>query len=297
MKFIGPLDVILVILVVLASCDKDPQTGIGNEPEEGSWLIYSPLKWTHDGEPITGTFCKIYSDGANEDLKYMCLDFADRMFGEIMGLFQVKDFGQFILPPENTRINVYINTTHEENIAYAYWGTIFITVRTPDLNESLYEYLFKHELTHELEFMSEGTVNLGTPVWFRESLAIYCGGGFNRITTVEDLDDWILENEDSDGQGNPLLIREWSDFPADADIDRYYWYAFDLVMRYLLDPRGLDMKYTNVLGLFYDIRDGDSFDNSFRKNFNIELEVFENEFFSMIREYLIRINSSGLNFE
>jgi hypothetical protein len=213
------------------------------------------------------------------------------MFGEIMALFQLEDFGQLILPPENTRINVYINTSHAENIAYAYWGTIFITVRTPELNEKLYEYLFKHEFVHEFEFLIEGATNLGTPVWFRESIAIYCGGGFYRIMTVEDLDAWILENENNAGQGNPLMIREWSDFPPAADIDRYYWYAFDLVMRYLLDPLGLNKDYPDVLHLFQDIRDGESFDTSFQKNFGIGLEVFENDFYSMIREYLTKLNS------
>jgi hypothetical protein len=266
MKYTRKMAVLMTFLLLCINCSDDNTMEPESEYDEGSWWIYSPLRWTHDGEPMAGQYCKVYTDAASESLKRQCIEFADRMFGEIMQLFQVNELYQMILPKENDRINVYINTSHEENIAYAYWGTIFITVRSQVLNEKLYEYLFKHELTHEFEFLVEGKVNLGTPVWFRESIAIYCGGGFNRINTEADLDRWITENKGLPGQGNPILIRDWSDFPDGADIDRYYWYGFDIVMRYLLDPLGQ------------------------RDNFGIETETFEQEFYCMIRGYLNRIN-------
>ena len=82
---------------------------------------------------------------------------------------------------------------HEENIAAAYWGSIFITIRSANVDLNRYSYLFKHELTHVFEFLIEGNVNLGTEIWFSEGIAIYGGGGLNGITSIADLDKWIAK--------------------------------------------------------------------------------------------------------
>ena len=287
MVYFRPLIICLAVVLIISCSEDEKQDVPPVDTEDGSWVIYSPLKWGHDGYPVTGNYCKVYSDEASMDLKLQCLDFADSMFGEVLAQFNFDNMGDLILPPENDKINVYINAGHPENIAYAYWGTIFITVRTTVINTSMYEYLFKHELTHEFEFMIEGTVNLGTDVWFRESIAIYAGGGFNRINTIEDLEEWISANEDFPGQGNPVMIHAWEDFPEGSDIDGYYWYAFDITMRYLLDPMGLNKSCQDVLSLFYDIRAGVTFEIAFQNNFGIGLKTFEEEFYDRIRNYLI----------
>ena len=282
---------VLILIFVLASCEDEDQINPNNETEkeEGSWLKYSTIDWTHDGNPISGTYCKIYSDGASQTLKLQCLEFADIMFEDILNQFSFDNFGDFKLPPENDKINVYINTEHADNIASAYWGTIFITIRTTELNTNLYEYLFKHELTHEFEFLIEGTVNLGTDVWFREAIAIYCGGGFNYINTVDDLEDWIKANENYPGQGNPIMIHKWEDFTDGSDITGYYCNVFDITMKYLLDPKGLNKSYNDVLNLFYEIREGNSFDTAFQNNFGLSLTIFEVEFYDRIRAYLLAL--------
>ena len=276
----------LLLFLVLTSCSDEIEENSPIEIEEGSWVKYSPIKWTHDGNPIGGTFCKVYSDGASEALKLQCLEFADEMFGEILTQFSFKDLEDLRLPPENDKINVYINTGHEDNGAYAYWGTIIITIRTSELNTSRYEYLFKHELTHEFEFLIEGTVNLGTDVWFREAIAIYCGGGFDYINTVDDLEDWIKANDNFPGKGNPIMIHVWEDFPEGSDITGYYCNVFDISMKYLLDPLGLNKSFQDVLNVFYKIRDGDSFNAAFQNNFGLSLQVFEDEFYDRIKAYL-----------
>ena len=289
MKTIKLVVIILTFLIILIGCEENDGINPNNETEkeEGSWLIYSPIDWTHDGNPISGKYCKIYSDGAGQTLKLQCLEFADLMFEDILNQFSFNNFGDFILPPENDKINVYINTEHADNIAYAYWGTIFITIRTTELNADFYEYFFKHELTHEFEFLIEGTVNLGTDFWFREAIAIYCGGGFNFINTVDDLEDWIIANENYPGQGNPIMIHDWEDFPEGADITGYYCEVFDITMKYLLDPKGLNKSYNDVLNVFYEIREGNTFDNAFQNNFGLSLAVFEVEFYDRIRAYLL----------
>jgi len=57
-------------------------------------------------------------------------------------------------------------------------------------------------------------------------------------------------------------------------------------MRYLLDKRGMGRSFSDVLNLFYDMRDRISFPVSFRNNFGISLVDFENEFYDRMRAYL-----------
>lgn len=284
--------ILFLLLLVFTKCEDQKEDQPVPETEEGSWVIYSPLKWTHDGYPITGTFCKVYSDGASYSLKQQCLEFSDRMFIDVLNQFSFDKYDDLQFPPENkSRINVYIDTDHGVNVAYAYWGTIFIAIKTPSLDTSRYDYLFKHELTHEFEFLIEGQCNLGTDVWFREAIAIYCGGGFDYIQTVEDIENWIQENEDYPGKGNPIMIHVWDDFPEGADITGYYCKVFDITMKYLLDPVGLNKSIQDVLSLFYDVRNGSSFGDAFENNFGLSLEIFEEEYYDRITAYLEALNS------
>ena len=286
---ISLLSILLFWLLAFAGCEDESEKDINppDEIEEGSWIIYSTYKWTHDGDPLSGTLFKVYSDGASYPLKLQCLDLADRMFQEILAQFSFDDLDELKLPPENnSKINVYINTNHEVNIAAAFWGTIFITIKTPEPDTSIYNYLFKHELTHEFEFLIEEYWNLGTDVWFREAIAIYCGGGFDFIKTVSDLEDWINENENYPGKGNPIMIHVWEDFPEGSDITGYYCNVFDITMKYLLDPKGLNKSMQDVLNVFYAIRDGISFSDAFEINFGLTLEVFEEEYYDRISAYL-----------
>ncbi len=286
MKKYQGLAVILILLLVSYQCDEEKGTDSPTQTEEGSWMKYSILKWTHDGNPISGKFCKVYSDGASDILKSQCLVFADKVFEKVLNLFAFQEMEDLRLPPENDKINVYINTRHEENIACAYWGTIFITIRTPELDTSWYEYLFKHELTHEFEFLIEGKVNLGTEVWFHEAIAIYCGGWrYNCIRTVGDIEDWISQNEDFVGKGNPIMIHVREDFPEGSDITGYNK-VFDLTMKYLLDSRGLCKSLQDVLDVFYDMREGILFETSFQNHFGLSIKTFENEYYQRMREYL-----------
>ena len=113
--------------------------------------------------------------------------------------------------------------------------------------------------------------------------------GFNYINTVDDLEDWIKANENYPGQGNPIMIHKWEDFPDGSDITGYYCEVFDITMKYLLDPKGLNKSYNDVLNLFYEIREGNSFDNAFQNNFGLSLTVFEVEFYDRIRAYLLSL--------
>ena len=198
------ISAILILLVFFSSCRDEP---LGVEPvviPEGSWVKYSPYKWSHDGDPYISKHCIIFSDGASKDLKMQAGQFADEKFAAILDMFEFRSEKDFRYPPGHNKIDIYLNLYHEERIAAAFWGTVIITLRSPADNINQYDYLFLHELTHAFEYLIEGTPELGTDVWFREGIAIYCGGGRDYIKNVNDLEAWILHNAQFPNLGNPI---------------------------------------------------------------------------------------------
>jgi hypothetical protein len=274
-----------LLLFSFLSCEKEPVEPPPPNTEEGSWTIYSPYDWSHDGYPYSSQYWVVYSDGASTFLKQKAGLFADQKFIQIMEMFDFTNEEDFRLPRQNEKMNLYINQTHDQDIAAAYWGTIFITIRTADFDTSHFAYLFEHEITHEFEFLIEGTVNLGTDVWFREGIAIYGGGGRNYIRNVSDLNRWISQNSHFPNGGNPISIHRWGDFPEGSDIPGYYM-VFDVVMKYILDENGLGRSLDDVLTVFYDMRNGMVFSTSFQNNFGISLSEFEAQIFDRLANYL-----------
>ena len=276
------------LLGLISGCEKEevtPNPQDSDQIEEGSWITYSPYKWTHDGKPYQSDYCKVFSDGASDEMKHVAGALADTKFLEVLQAFDFTHLDDLRFPTERKEIDVYINKNHPENIAAAYWGSIFITVRSSELDTNRYAYLFKHELTHTFEFLVEGTVNLAGEMWFTEGIAIVVGGGVNRINTPEDLELWITKNDQSPNKGNPITIKKWEDYPEGADKPGYAT-VFEVVMEYLLDTEGLNKSMQDVLNLFYDLRGKMSFEDSFEKNFGISVMVFEEEIFDRLRMYL-----------
>ena len=286
-QFIIRFICLLAILILLTRCTEEEIPGNGADPAsvvEGSWITFSPYKWAHDGTPYHVEYCTIFSDGASTELKKTAGILADDKFLGILGMFSFSDLDDLIYPTDRKTIDVYINTNHPENIAAAYWGSIFITVRATELDSARYAYLFKHELTHVFEFLVEGTVNLAADMWFTEGIAIYCGG-LNRIKTTEEIEQWIAKNEQSPNKGNPITIRRWEDYPAGADKPGYTT-VFEIVMKYLLDPEGLNHSIEDVLNVFYDLRELKPFNESFENNFGITVDTLEAEIFDRLIYYL-----------
>ena len=280
------LAVMLLLLIGCTEDDEPVEDPNNTQTETGSWVEYSPYKWTHDGHPYYSVHCTVFSDGASNEIKELAGKHADDKFFEILEMFDFTNLEDLIYPTNRKEIDVYINTNHPENIAAAYWGSIFITVRGQELDTARYAYLFKHELTHQFEFLVEGTVNLAADMWFTEGIAIYCAGGLNRINTIEDLERWISENEQSPNKGNPITIRKWEDYPENADKTGYYT-VFEIVVEYILDPMGHDKSLQDVLNVFYDLRELTPFEESFENNIGISVEDLELEIFDRLQEYML----------
>jgi hypothetical protein len=286
----------MLLLVVISSggCKKNPTSPLPPipEPEIGSWTIYTPYNWAHDGQLCRGTYCTVYSDEASEEMKQQMAEIADERFIQIMRFFDFHNVSDFIYPPGYSKIEIYINRNHPENIAWAYWNGFIITIRSSTISGHWYNYAVytaRHELTHNFEFLIEGRDVLGSDVWFREGIAVYVGcleyKGWQRIENLNQLESWISQNQNVPGQGNPIRIHQNEDFPPGANWHQYYQF-FELAMRYLLDDRGMGKAPKNVLRLFYDMREGIPFPASFQSHFGISLSDFENEFYDRMRTYL-----------
>jgi len=286
----------IVFIFGLFGCQKDPTSivtdqGPDQNPDyipEGAWVTCSPYKWTHDGEPYFGEYCIVYSDCCSFQFKQEVGQFADEKFVQILDLFEFEDRDDLLYPMEYSKVDVYVNRYHPERLAAAWWGTVIMTFSSENLLNR-HGYLFKHELTHVFQFLIEGHYNLSTPVWFTEAIAIYGGGGLWGIRDTDDLDQWIASNSNDTNQGNPICIEVWDDFPPGADITGYYYYVFDLTMRYFLDPNGLGKSIEDVLNLFYDLRNDVAFPTAFQSHFGLDVETFEDEYYERMREYLTRL--------
>ena len=282
----------LLIVFVSSGCKNNPASPSTPQPETGSWTIYTPYDWTHDGRPHQSTYFTIYSDAANDEMKQQLGEIADERFSQILRLFDFDNVSDFVYPPGYSKMEIYINRNHTEGINWAYWGGFIITIRSSEISGIWYRravYIVRHELTHVFEFLIEGRESLATEVWFKEGIAGYVAcvenTGWGTIRDLSELESWISQNQNLPGQGNPIKIHQHADYPDGADRHQYYR-LFELAMRYILDDNGMGRSYQDVLSLFYDLRDGISFPVSFEDHFGISVSDFEDEVFDRMRTYL-----------
>jgi hypothetical protein len=282
----------LLLVFVALGCEDDPAAPPAPDTTTGAWVEYTPFEWTHDGRPYESTYITVYSDAASDEMKQQVAQIADERFAQIMTLFDFDDIADFIYPPGYSKLEIYINRTHSENINWAYWNGFIFTIRSPEITGHWLNYTVytvRHELLHNFEFLIEGREVLGTEFWFKEGIATHVGcledTGWDTIRDLSELEAWIGQNETVPGGGNPIKIREASDFPPGADWHEYYR-VFELVVTYVLDEEGMGRSYQDVLNLFYDLRDGVSFPVSFESHFGIAVSDLEAEVFDRLRAYL-----------
>jgi hypothetical protein len=279
-----------LLLVSVFSCEEarhDTGDIAQRDTLPGSWVTWSPYKWDHDGYPLTGKYCKLYSDRVMREKRPELLEFCENTFARIMKEFQFTEDNLFSFPPGYSNIHIFLYLDKEPAIAAAFWGSVLIRVESETPDTSRLAYLLKHELTHAFEYLIEGKPELGTDVWFREGLAVFCGsnGSWNHLSTADDLEDWIVKNKESANRGNPISIHAWEDFPEGSDITGYYT-VFDIVIKYILDENGMGKSLDDFLNLFFDIRNDKTFSKAFETNFSVQLEVFEDEIFYNMKKWL-----------
>jgi hypothetical protein len=184
----------------------------------GSWTSHTPYQWTHDGKPLVGKNCIIYSDAAKEEAKLFISEKAEFSFTNLKDLLQVDDNNIFVFPSGTNKLDFYanrFNLEYQGGFAY-YGGALVISPDSPMYRplEGWCANQVRHEMMHEIEYLIEARPpSLMTDVWFREGLADYFAG--NRvITNVEKLNAWLAARITLPGAGNPVKIHNWNDFPS-----------------------------------------------------------------------------------
>ena len=85
----------VLLLLLIIGCENDPTGYQPKQIDDGSWIIYSPYDWSHDGQPYVCDYCIVYSDGASKTLKKKAGEFCDTKFLEILEMFNFNDQAVF----------------------------------------------------------------------------------------------------------------------------------------------------------------------------------------------------------
>jgi hypothetical protein len=259
----------------------------------GSWTAHTPYQWTHDGKPLIGVNCIVYSDAAKDESKLFIREKAENSFRELKELLQINNNDILIFPPGTDKIDFYanrFNLEYQGGFAY-YGGALVISPDSPMYRplEGWCANQVKHEMMHEIEYLLEARPpSLRTDVWFREGLADYYAGN-SIITDVDKLNAWLSSRINLPGAGNPVRIHTWNDLPSQVQQEKSLgsWYPmFELAVRYILDNKGYGKTMPDIKKLFLDLRSTNSFSLSFECMTGTTLENYENNFFNLIIPFL-----------
>ena len=99
--------ILFFALLAMLGCREDPVSSVPEQIAQGSWITYSPYKWTHDGKPYQSVNCIVYSDGASYEMKREVGLFADEKFIEIINLFNFQNMDDLRYPPGYDKVDEY----------------------------------------------------------------------------------------------------------------------------------------------------------------------------------------------
>jgi len=150
----------------------------------------------------------------------------------------------------------------------------------------------RHEMAHVFEFLliGEYAYRQSNTVWMREGFGNY-GARNHAIQTLEDMNNWRSERSSLPGGGNPIAIRVWADFPQDV-LDAgggatTQWYRmFELSVRYLLDPEGHGKTIQDLKNYYDDLCNGIPYHIAFESNFDLNMDDFQVNYWSLMEAYL-----------
>ncbi len=266
---------------------------------DGSWIRGLGLRLGHDGNPYHSDSFVVYSDFSSRDARRYVAERAEHAYGKLMTDLATGHF-EFDWRTAERTIDIFANKLQSAADGLAYdEGFVVRAWDAPgywwNANAQRYDQLITHELMHVLQGLLIGAEHpLNSPhVWYTEGIAVNREDGpqTGTILTRSQLERWRAEHSHLKGGGNPVSIRVWTDFPPEIlaleQTDSYYAY-FELAFRYLIDPAGLGRSLTDMKQIYFDIRSGMSFTDSFAQRSGMTVEFYEAEFFTLMSSYLSR---------
>lgn len=297
-KFIS---VCLAAILVFSQCDEEETQAKFSTKHRGTFSQGWPHLY-HDGEPYIGDNFIVYSEKSSQAWRKEVARMAEESRIDVMEHFGVTDEDFDFVPLQAADRKIHILTNYDQwNMAVAYRdGFVIRSKDGPNFggDHVRWHYVFQHELTHVVEFLLIGTPNRSnsSSVWMREGFGNY-GARNHRIQTVAELEAWQEKMKDVEGDGNPIDIIIWQDFPQsvlDANTTVEYYGFFELAIRYLLDEEhGNGTNIENLKAYFEDIGDGISYKNGLFKHFNIVHDDFRENYWTIMTEYLNKTEGLG----
>lgn len=281
-------------VILLSSCADE---------EEGDGLIYGG-SWTsgwpelgHDGERVESSRIIVFSNYATMETKEFVSERAEVALDFLLDSWQVSwDDFDFLSTYPKKKIHVFADHDQGVNGGLAYRDGIII--RSPGSPRYIqfgwttqqWEHTLRHELSHVMEFLLIGTPGFqqANTVWLREGGANY-GAGKHDVQLLSELLDWKEQMKDVPGEGNPIKIEVWQDFPQsviNSNTTINYYRFFELSTRYLCDPEGNGTSISNLKQHYEDLGAGKRLENSFEDNFGILLQDFEDNWWDLMEVYL-----------
>ncbi len=265
--------------------------------------------YTHDCNPYEGNHFTVYSDGSSQESKQLLAELAEDIFSGLVNSFKIHDIQADLNFTRGYTYYIYAEKYIPRPLAMGYRNGFYVAaidcavISDPyHRNPSFYNYLLRHELTHVFQFTLTGCPgNSECPdwlsVWFREGQAIYIGSHPTGIIieSLRDYRNWISVP----GRINPIDIYRWTDFP-DSDEGGHYYPMFGLAYSYLVDTTyGHGATMDDIRNMFQYMKEGMSSEKAFNAALGISVEWYKENFYSLMEEYLSKLekNRGGITNE
>ena len=303
---------VLPPLVSCGSDDPDPTEPGPTLDFSGTWNPATNFggPFGHDRHPFRSDNFLVFGASASQAARQHTSRVAEESLAEVLDLLSITT-GDFDFLPSYAESRIHVMAIGTEpfgnNTGFAYRdGMVVISTEAPQYSRfgfepSRYKRLLKHETTHVVEFLLIGDPRYpqASDVWWREGFAHYTSRPRpSMITTRAQVESWMVAHAALPGEGNPVAVHVWNDFPESVRTGGQtfsYYDMFELTVRYLLDPDGHGGTPEQVVALYDELGAGTSFAAAMSEVFGLELNAFEEDYWGIILPYLdtVEVSESG----
>jgi hypothetical protein len=261
----------------------------------GSWSIYTPYDWNHDGKPVKTKHFTIYSDNAATIEREKISRGLEIFLQELNQLLNINENDAKWYPTQTNPFTVFLNKSHPEvPFGFAYPRGMIIV--SPDakffrnLYPGYYGKFVTHELIHAIDMAITSDVPVPPPVWFREGFAQLCSGLSvnNKIQTIDQLNNTLEKLNLNKKDWTPLSIQQYLDYPKTVIVDKQegiYYPLFELAVEYLFTETQTGNNITDIIGFLERLSITNTFHEEFERMFGFTMETYEKEFYIKISEW------------
>jgi hypothetical protein len=282
-------------VLLLISCSKNTENKAEVNLHE-PWAMFTQYQWAHDGNSVSTEHFKIFSDSASMIERNKISKGLELILDGLTKKLEINSSSAEWYPNKENPFTIYLNRTHEE-VPFAHAFPRGMIIVSPDAEffqvtkKGQYGKIIAHELTHSIDLAITMDSPSQPPTWFREGLAQLCSGlsGENELLTIADLNQSIINLGLDKNKWTPLSIRKYTDYPGNLIHNKQeglYYPLFELAVKYLFSKENTGKNLANLIPFLESLSVFNSFNEEFKNTFGFSLEKYEEEFYSIIEEWL-----------